>query len=91
MSNLRKEARDRPCMVRTPACNPDPATTVLAHLNGAGMGRKADDALGAWACGQCHSWLDGGYAKTHSRDERDLYHLKGMARTVEVLRGEGKL
>ena len=91
MPNLRKEAKGRECQVRSPVCNGNPETVVLAHLNGAGMGRKHDDALGAWCCGASHTWLDGGDAKTHSKDERDLYHLWGMARTVEALRGEGKL
>jgi len=35
--NLRREARNRPCMVRIPGvCNHDDTTTVLAHYRLAG-------------------------------------------------------
>ena len=91
MTNLRQTARGRECQVRSPVCNHNPETVVLAHLNGAGMGRKQPDWAGSWACSACHSWLDGGYVKTHTRDERDLAHLWGMKRTLEILFDEGLL
>jgi len=89
--NYRKEARGRECQVRSPLCCWDTTTTVLAHLNGAGIGRKHDNLHGAWACSACHQWLDGGYAQHSNRIDRDLHHYRGIIRTQEILIEEGKL
>lgn len=63
MTNLRKAARGRQCMVRLPGvCNGDPSTTVLAHIRRggvAGMGMKPPDLVGVWACSACHDVIDG--------------------------------
>jgi hypothetical protein len=73
-------------------CNHDPETTVLAHIRMAGlsgMGLKADDLLGAWACSACHDAID---RRSHTDLDRDfvrLAHLEGMARTIAKLRQEG--
>ncbi|MES9841203.1 MAG: nuclease domain-containing protein [Candidatus Thiodiazotropha endolucinida] len=93
MTNLRKEAKGRPCMIREPGiCNADPATTVLCHLNGGGMAMKHDDKHGAWGCCNCHSWVDGGYIKTgHTKEYMENAHLWGVIRTQQVLIREGKL
>lgn len=91
--NLRNAAKGRPCMVRLPdICNHNPETTVLAHIRMAGlsgMGIKADDLLGAWACSSCHDSID---RRSHTDLDRDyvrLAHLEGMARTIAQLRKEG--
>lgn len=80
-------------MVRLPdICNHNPETTVLAHIRMAGlsgMGIKADDLLGAWACSSCHDSID---RRSHTDLDRDyvrLAHLEGMARTIAQLRKEG--
>ena len=90
---LRKTAKGRECMVRLPGvCNHNPETTVLAHVRLAGvsgMGMKADDLLGAWACSSCHDAID---RRGHLDLERDyvrLAHLEGMVRTIAVLKKEG--
>lgn len=90
---LRKAAKGRECMVRLPGvCNHNPETTVLAHVRLAGvsgMGIKADDLLGAWACSSCHDAID---RRGHLDLERDyvrLAHLEGMVRTIAILRKEG--
>ena len=90
---LRKAAKGRECMVRLPGvCNHNPETTVLAHVRLAGvsgMGIKADDLLGAWACSSCHDAID---RRGHLELERDyvrLAHLEGMVRTIAILRKEG--
>ena len=90
---LRKAARGRECMVRLPGvCNHNPETTVLAHVRlvgVSGMGMKADDLLGAWACSSCHDAID---RRGHLDLERDyvrLAHLEAMVRTIAVLRKEG--
>lgn len=90
--NLRKAARGRGCMVRLPSiCNHNSETTVLAHVRLAGvsgMGIKADDLLGAWACSACHDAID---RRSHADLDRDavrLAHLEGMVRTIAQLRKE---
>jgi hypothetical protein len=91
--NLRKAARGRGCMIRLPGiCNHNSETTVLAHVRLAGvsgMGLKADDLLGAWACSACHDAID---RRSHTDLDRDavrLAHLEGMVRTIAQLRKEG--
>ena len=91
--NLRKAARGRGCMIRLPGiCNHNSETTVLAHVRLAGvsgMGIKADDLLGAWACSACHDAID---RRSHTDLDRDavrLAHLEGMVRTIAHLRKEG--
>lgn len=91
---LRKAAKGRPCMVRIPnVCTHDESTVVLAHfrMSGvSGIGMKANDLLGAWACYSCHAEIDGQTRKSGmSRDELRLAHLEGMVRTIAVLCAEG--
>ena len=87
MTPIRESAKGQPCQVRVPGiCNHDPATTVLAHLNGSGTGAKASDHEAAYACSDCHSWLDGGYTQEGTaRSTRDLYHLQAVIRTQSIL------
>jgi hypothetical protein len=85
MNKLRKSARGQNCQVRIHGiCNHNPETTVLAHLNGGGMGSKHDDLHGAFACSDCHDALD---RRTHTNLTRDfvrLAHLEGMVRTQMI-------
>lgn len=91
--NLRKAARGRGCMIRLPGiCNHNSETTVLAHVRLAGvsgMGIKADDLLGAWACSACHDAIDRRRHTDLDRDAVRLAHLEGMVRTIAQLRKEG--
>lgn len=83
---IRDAARGQECQVRLPGiCNGNPETTVFAHLNGGGMGTKASDLHGAFSCSACHDWLDHGYAKAHTRDQRDFEHLIAMKNTQILL------
>ena len=72
-------------------CDHNPETTVLAHIRMpgiSGMGIKADDLLGAWACSSCHDAVD---RRSHTDLDRDyvrLAHLEGMVRTIAQLRKE---
>ena len=88
--NLRKYAQGKPCMIRVPGiCNGNPETTVLAHfrLSGvSGMGKKAPDLLGAWACSDCHKYVD---TRRNDRDSRMF--LEGIIRTQYQLIKEGKI
>jgi len=83
--NLRKDARNRPCMVRLPGCDGGGETTVLAHFRLAGYcgtGLKPIDELGAWCCASCHSLIDGRTATKLTRDELRLAHAEAVMRTI---------
>jgi len=90
-SKIRQSAKGEPCLVRVPGvCNGNRATTVLAHLNGAGVGCKHGDHKAAYACSACHSWLDGGYVQSgYGRTTRDLWHLESVIRTQDRLVEKG--
>ena len=82
--NLRKTAKGQPCLVRIPGvCNHDTETTVLAHLNGGGMGMKRPDLMSAFCCDACHSILDRRAWSEYSREELRLMHLDGVMRTQQ--------
>ena len=95
--NLRQSAKGRECQARiVGVCNYDPETTVLAHMNGAGMALKSSDLFGAFCCSACHSWLDSGYVRSPysgvtrpPRMMRDLYHLEAIIRTQQIWLKEG--
>ena len=97
MSKITKSARNEPCLVRVPGvCNHNRETTVFAHFNGAGMARKHYDGgldEGAYACSDCHTWLDGGYTLDKryaaTREVRDLLHHEGAMRTRAKLIDKG--
>lgn len=84
MTNLRKEARGRGCMVRLPeVCNHNSETVVLAHvrlIGISGFGTKAPDLLGTWACSACHA-----YADSHHDDETNAAFAEGVYRTLAQL------
>ena len=72
-------------------CNHNSETVVLAHVRLAGVsgiGLKADDLLGAWACSACHDAIDRRANTDLDRDYVRLAHLEGMARTIAQLRAE---
>lgn len=93
MSDLRKLARDKPCMFRGPGCDGGGPTTVLAHLRYAGiagMGQKPPDTCGAWMCGPCHDLQEGrrrvaGFSPAVIRQ----YAFEALLRTLKALDDEG--
>ena len=78
----------------TGICNHNSETVVLAHVRlpgVSGMGIKAHDLLGAWACSACHDAID---RRAHTDLDRDyvrLAHLEGMVRTINQLIKEDKV
>ncbi len=96
MTDLRAEARGRPCMVRLPGiCGNRTDTTVLAHLRMAGLtgiGQKADDRHASVCCFECHEAIDGRvHHRGWTREELRLAHLEGVIRTQQIWIKEGKL
>jgi Protein of unknown function (DUF1364) len=89
MSAIRKSARGQDCTVRIPGvCNFDPATTVLAHINGGG-GMKSGDNEGAYCCHDCHSVVDGRAKSIHDPNLIKLWHFEGVMRTQKILIANG--
>lgn len=85
MTDYRKLAQGKPCMVRLPMCNARRNTTVLAHYRLAGYsgaGMKPPDIMGAWCCSACHDAVDGRVKTEHSRETLRLAHAEGVIRTV---------
>lgn len=90
MTPIRKSAKGQACQVQSFVCNGNPETVVLAHRNGAGIGRKVDDRDGCYACSDCHSLLDGGYVQFGmTREERDELHDKAITLTQRILIEQG--
>lgn len=87
-----RSARGKACHVRLyQICNHDPETTVLAHKNGGGMSAKHLDIHGAYACSDCHAWLDGGYVNKSTRKERDAVHDQAILLTQITMVEDGIL
>jgi len=83
---IRQAARGENCTVRFPGCENRRDTVVFCHSNynedGKGMGRKADDIYGVFACHHCHDVLDKRKTIQLVTNEviRDFFHA-GLKRT----------
>ena len=91
MDKYTRSAQGQECTVRIPTiCNFNPETTVFAHINGAGMGRKHLSIHGAYACSACHDEVD---RRTQEIElaMAHLYHLEGMVRTQILMVEAGLL
>lgn len=69
-------------------CNGNPETTVLAHLNGGGMGMKHHDLIAAWSCSSCHDYVDNRGPRAPA-ELRERYLLDGIVRTQRMLLEQG--
>ena len=91
-TKLTKSARGQKCQIRiNNVCNFDPETTVLAHLNGGGMGMKHEDFLGAYACSDCHDAIDHRSKHKFSNEFLKIAHYEGMVRTQKIMHSLGLL
>ena len=94
MTNLRKEAAHRTCMVRMPGCTQPDNDCVLAHAHTPkgirGMGQKAPDILGAWACSYCHREYDRD-TRNFEKDQAAFWFYEGLLRTQAQLISEDKI
>lgn len=90
MSKLRESARNKDCQIRLAGvCNFNPETTVLAHLNGGGMGLKKLDIHGSFSCSNCHDVVDGRVKTLYDRQAIELAHRQGNERTIDIWVAEG--
>ena len=87
-----QSAKGQPCTIRSVWCKGDPKTTVAAHSNqsihGKGGKLKAHDCFVAYACSDCHRWLD---ESTASRAEKVEAFNAAMHRTWLLLLQNGVL
>jgi len=86
---LRQSAKDQNCTMNVATvCNGNSETTVLAHINteGSAIGAKCDDYSAAFACSDCHRWLD---ERLGTEEDRLFYSRRAMVRTWSVWRQLG--
>ena len=75
----------------------NPETVVFAHANGIsfgkGMGQKAKDEFGAYACYECHMTYDGHISRPKHITKQMVNEMfaKGMERTRKLLQEKGLL
>jgi len=96
---IRESARGKDCQVRyVGICTYDSTHTIWSHARwgaqlgegGRGMGTKADDLAGAYACGACDGAFDQmTNAGDMTRAELDLDWLLGHLRSLGILQRDG--
>jgi len=87
-----ESARGQMCQIRIPnVCNHNPATTVFAHIGGAGMGKKGLNIHGSYACSACHDEVDDRTMVYDDRNIIELWHYHGMKRTQIIMVRDGVL
>ena len=87
-----RSAEGQQCQIRLPgSCTHNPAQTVLAHLNGAGMGMKHLNIHGAYSCHGCHMAVDGQTQTEWTDDQLKRWHLEGVIRTQKIMISDGVL
>lgn len=87
MTDLKKLAKGKPCMLRIPnVCNWRPETTVLCHIRitGTGGSRKPTDLAGVWGCSDCHDVIDRRNMNGRQlRSDLDAYERDALVRQME--------
>jgi hypothetical protein len=94
-SKIRQSAKGQKCTLKIEGvCTNETETVVWAHSNetedGKGIGIKARDEEGCFACFSCHAWYDGGYV--HFGVDRDYVRGRfNVAREVSqaILKTKG--
>jgi hypothetical protein len=90
LKKIRDAANGEDCTINSPWClngRDCNETVVLAHYgepDEKGTALKPDDTSAAFACAQCHDWLDGRYQPKkgdHPWADKEWYWFRGMRRT----------
>lgn len=80
---LRDSARGEVCTFNVVGvCNYNPETTVLAHLPVEIAGTKSTDLSAAFACSDCHDWLDRRSRSPCADEDREFYMRRANIRTL---------
>lgn len=87
MTPIRRSAKGEQCTLQIPGvCRNRTDTTVWCHSNrladGKGTGFKAPDEAGCYGCFDCHSFLDGGWARFPEWSYEDVQQYFEAARKV---------
>lgn len=89
---IRQSARGQDCTMRIPGvCNGDRETVVWAHSNersaGKGMGLKARDEEGCYACHTCHATYDRQIPRPPglTKEDVDVYFARGKHISRQIL------
>jgi len=81
-------AKGQACLLQSPICCHDPATTVACHgagvAAGKGLGYKVGDHLTVWGCHQCNHYTDAYGGAT--REEKATVFAAGHERQVTAWR-----
>ena len=84
------------CQIRIPGvCNHNPETVCWAHGNGSaagkGLGMKAPDLIGAYACSDCHDAYDRRRPTPEgmTREQVELAFADGVFRSLRMLLDKG--
>lgn len=95
---IRQSARGEECTMRIPGvCNGDRETVVWAHSNdssaGKGMGLKARDEEGCYACLKCHGTYDRQIPRPPglTKEDVDVYFARGKVVSRQILARKGLL
>ena len=98
---IKASARGESCQVRyVGICSHDSTKTIWSHARwgaqlgegGRGMGTKADDVAGAYACTDCDAAFDQMQnAGDHTREQLDLDWMMGHLRSLGILSRKGLL
>jgi hypothetical protein len=96
MTKIRQSARGEDCTINLPGvCNYNPETSVWAHSNryehGKGMGLKAKDEHGAYACYDCHMVYDRQKKRPEhlSLDNVEEAFTMAMLKSRQILKNKG--
>jgi len=96
VSKITQSARDEGCTLNIRGvCNYDPSTVVWAHSNqgvhGKGLGLKAKDEYGAYACYPCHMTYDRQKNRPKNLSLEDVQEAFtiGMLKSREILKDKG--
>lgn len=85
---VRTAARGERCTVEiVGVCNHDDATVVFCHFPDVshGVGHKACDFSGGFACSSCHDAIDGRSRSDEFRNNKDWYLRRAQTRTLQRL------
>ena len=96
LSKIRQSARGEDCTINLiGVCNYNPETVVWAHSNryqdGKGMGLKAKDENGAYACYACHQVYDRQRKRPEhlSLDNVEEAFTMAMMKSRQILKDKG--
>lgn len=86
MTDLRKLARGKDCMLRLPGiCNRNSETVVLCHIKRGWCGSmKPPDIIAVWGCHACHDVVDRRAGNPWTEEELDSMILRALCEQLAI-------